>query len=193
MSEATTVDGVDYGPLAPLIGTWKGDKGMDVAPEPDGDENNPYYETIVFEAAGDVTNAEQQKLAVVRYHQEVRRQSNDKVFHDQVGYWTWDSGDDTVVECFTIPRSVAVVAGGRASTPQSLTERVVLEVAAKEDDPDYGVVQAPFMASHARTLGFQHHLEVEGDVLRYHEHTYLKIYDKDHYDHSDRNTLQREV
>ena len=54
---------IDYGPLAALIGTWQGDKGMDVSPEPDGIEENPYYETIVFEAAGDVTNAEAQTLA----------------------------------------------------------------------------------------------------------------------------------
>ena len=33
---------IDYGPLAGLIGVWKGDKGLDVAPEPDGTENNPY-------------------------------------------------------------------------------------------------------------------------------------------------------
>ncbi len=49
---------VDYGPLAGLIGVWKGDKGLDVAPEPDGSENNPYHETITFTAIGDVTNAE---------------------------------------------------------------------------------------------------------------------------------------
>ena len=48
----TVIDGIDYGPLAALVGTWKGDKGVDVAPEPDGDERNPFYETIVFEAAG---------------------------------------------------------------------------------------------------------------------------------------------
>jgi hypothetical protein len=41
------------------------------------------YETIAFEAVGDVTNAESQRLAVVRYQQIVRRKSNDKVFHDQ--------------------------------------------------------------------------------------------------------------
>ena len=29
---------IDYGPLAGLIGTWKGDKGMDVSPEPEGTE-----------------------------------------------------------------------------------------------------------------------------------------------------------
>ena len=37
-------------PLNRLIGVWKGDKGIDLAPKPEIDESNPYYETIVFEA-----------------------------------------------------------------------------------------------------------------------------------------------
>jgi len=48
---------IDYGPLAGLIGRWKGDKGLDVAPAPGGREENPYWETLDFEAIGDVTNA----------------------------------------------------------------------------------------------------------------------------------------
>ena len=59
---------LDYGPLQGLIGVWQGSDGMDVAPEPSTDDHNPYYETITFEAAGDVDNAETQELAVVRYH-----------------------------------------------------------------------------------------------------------------------------
>ena len=71
---------VDYGPLAGLIGVWQGDKGMDIAPEPDGTEENPYYETITFEAGGDLKNAEDQVLAGVRYHQVVKRKSDDGIF-----------------------------------------------------------------------------------------------------------------
>jgi hypothetical protein len=50
---------LDYGPLTGLIGTWTGDKGTDIAPEPDGTENNPYYETITYTAIGDVEDAEE--------------------------------------------------------------------------------------------------------------------------------------
>ena len=82
---------IDYGPLRGLIGSWKGDKGLDVAPEPDGTEENPYWETLDFEAIGDVTNAESQTLTVLRYQQVVRRKSNDEIFHDQCGYWMWDA------------------------------------------------------------------------------------------------------
>ena len=138
MAGHTTIDGIDYGPLAGLVGTWQGDKGVDRAPEPDGEERNPYYETIVFEAAGDVTNAEQQTLSVVRYHQVVRRKSNDEVFHDQVGYWVWDQADNTIAETFVIPRAVAVVANGTCAPPAAAGDEVVLEVSAAADSENCG-------------------------------------------------------
>ena len=181
---------IDYGPLAGLIGTWQGDRGMDVSPEPDGSEENPYYETIVFEAAGDVENAESQKLAIVRYHQVVSRKSNDEVFHDQVGYWLWDPSDDTIVESFTIPSGVAVVAGGKAAQPGQ-GDKVVLEVAAKAGDEAFGIAQAAFMFQQARTTAFTHTVTVDGDEMQYTQSTVLDIYDKRSYDHKDVNTLKR--
>ena len=191
MSEQTTIDGINYGPLAALVGIWRGDKGVDRAPEPDGEERNPYYETIRFETAGDVTNAEQQTLSVVRYHQVVSRKSNDKVFHDQVGYWLWDPADDTIVETFTIPRGVAVVAGGILGEPADLAQELVFEVAADANSPEFGIVQAPFMFKQAKTTAFTHSLTVKGDEMRYTESTILDIYDKTSYDHKDVNTLRR--
>jgi hypothetical protein len=182
-------DTVDYGPLACLVGVWKGGDGMDVAPEPDDDEYNPYYETLVFEAAGDVTNAEEQVLSVVRYHQEVRRKSNDKVFHDQVGYWLWDPATDVIVQTLTIPRAVTLLAGGKAVVEDGST---ILEVRAVEGDADWGILQSPFMQQKARTLEFRHRLTVKGDTLSYSETTLLDIYDKKRYEHTDDNTLQRQ-
>ncbi len=185
----TIIDDVDYGPLAGLVGVWKGDSGMDVAPEPDDDEHNPYYETITFEAAGDVTNAEEQVLAIVRYHQVVYRKSNDKAFHDQVGYWLWDKATDTVIQTLTIPRAVTLLAGGTAAREAG---RIVFTVKAVAGDPDWGIVQAPFMQSKARTTEFRHTLILDGDTLSYDETTVLDIYDKHEYQHTDQNTLTRQ-
>jgi len=192
MSECTTIDGVNYGPLAVLIGVWEGDKGVDRAPEPNAEERSPYYETIIFEAAGDVTNAEEQTLSVVRYHQVVSRKSNDEVFHDQVGYWLWDPADDTIVETFTIPRAVAVVAGGKLGQPASMDEELVFEVAAETGSLEFGIVQAPFMFNKAKTTAFSHTITVKGDDMRYSETTVLDIYEKKSYDHTDVNTLKRQ-
>lgn len=191
MSDSTTIDGVNYGPLAALIGVWKGDKGVDRAPEPDGEERSPYYEVLTFEAAGDVTNAEEQTLSIVHYKQVVSRKSNDEVFHHQVGYWLWDPADDTIVETFTIPRAVAVVAGGKLGQPDNLQDELVFDVAADAASREFGIVQAPFMYNKAKTTAFTHTMTVKGDEMRYSETTVLDIYDKTSYDHKDVNTLQR--
>ncbi len=39
---------IDYGPLSGLIGSWTGEQGQDLAPQPDGTEQNAYTETITF-------------------------------------------------------------------------------------------------------------------------------------------------
>jgi hypothetical protein len=176
----------DYGPLNCLIGTWEGDSGMDVAPEPDDDETNPYFETIVFTAAGDVTNAEEQVLAVVRYHQIVSRKSTGMVFHDQVGFWLWEPLSGQVIQTLTIPRAVTLLAGGRAVSDG---DRTTFSVKSEDGDPEWGIVQSPFMQSKARTLAFRHKLIVEGNRLSYEETTVLDIYGKNNYQHTDQNTL----
>ena len=145
----------------------------------------------MFEAAGDVTNAEQQILSVVRYHQVVSRKSNNKVFHDQVGYWLWDPAGNTIVETFTIPRGVAVVAGGTLAPAADAAQELVFEVAADASSPQFGIVQAPFMFKQAKTTAFKHTLIVKGDEMRYSESTLLDIYGKKSYDHKDVNTLRR--
>jgi len=191
MEETHTSPELDFGPLAGLIGTWKGDKGLDVAPEPDGSEESPYYETIVFEAVGDAKNAESQVLLVVRYLQIVRRKSDDAVFHDQTGYWMWDAATGVVAQSLTIPRAVCVLAGGKHSGPVDPGKSVTLKVHAKLGDPDWGVVQSPFMRDNASTLEFTHELTVDGDRLSYFETTLLDIYGKT-FEHTDTNELTRQ-
>lgn len=178
----------EYGPLANLIGTWKGESGMDVAPEPDGIEQNLYYETLVCEAAGDLKNAETQQLWVVRYHQEVRRKANDEVFHDQLGYWIWDAAQQLVIQSLTIPRAVCVLAGGKSTTtPEGA---IHIEVSASLEDPHWNILQSPFMAKNAKTTRYNHSITVKGDVMEYIESTMLDIYGRE-FDHTDGNTLHR--
>ncbi len=186
---ASLIDETDYGPLACLVGVWKGGEGMDVAPEPDDDERNPYYETLIFAATADVTNAEQQTLSVLRYHQEVRRKSNDKVFHDQVGYWLWDATTGEIVQTLSIPRAVSLLARGTASVQGDTT---VLQVCAAVGDEQWGIIQSPFMQEKAPVVGFSHRITVTGDRLQYSETTLLHIYGKQNHEHTDDNVLQRQ-
>lgn len=178
---------VDYGPLAALIGVWEGDSGMDISPEPDGTEENPYFETIVFEAGGDLKNAEKQHLAIVTYTQIVKRKSNGEVFHHQYGYWLYDAADGTIMQTLTIPRGVCLLAGGKAQVENGTT---ILNVESKAGDETFGVVQSPFMLDNAKTTSFTHRIEVSGDKLTYEEMTMLDIYGRT-FEHGDSNTLKR--
>ena len=186
----SVIDGIDYGPLAPLVGTWKGDKGMDIAPEPDGPEENPFYETLMFEPIGDVDNADDQVLVALRYHQVVSRKSNDEVFHNETGYWMWDARDSVLMQSLTIPRGVCLLAGATLDDSWKSEGPLSLEVAAKKGDADWGIIESPYMQKNARTLEFVHNITVDGDTLKYFEKTVLAIY-KNRFDHTDENTLTR--
>ena len=181
------IDGVDYGPLGPLAGTWEGNKGMDVAPEPDGEEHNPYYETILYEPCGTVDNAESQELAILRYHQVVRRISNDEVFHNETGYWLWDADQALVSRTLTIPRGVALVAGGSF---EEVDGEVIIRVHAAKSDANWPIIEAPFMRDNASTQSFDHTIRVRADDMNYEELTVVDIYGK-RFDHTDANSLTR--
>jgi hypothetical protein len=83
-----------------------------------------------------------------------------------------------------------VLAGGKAAKPSSPDEPVTLQVAARLDDPDWGIIQQPFMRDNARTIEFRHKIQVEGDKLSYAETTVVEIYGKT-FDHTDENELTR--
>ena len=180
---------MNFGPLTGLIGTWAGGNGMDVVPESDGIEHSPFFETLIFEAVGDVTNAGEQTLMVLRYHQSVSRQSNGEVFHDETGYWMWDEAAGIVMHSLVIPRGVALLAGGGATTEADGT--VILQVEAGIDNAQWGIVQSPFMQEKARTTAFTHNIRLSGDSLSYNETTTLEIYGST-FAHTDKNELTRQ-
>jgi len=179
----------DYGPLKLLIGTWKGDKGMDIAPKEKGQEENPYYETIIFEKAGDVDNADKQTLAIVRYHLFVKEKANDEVSHDQVGYWLWDKENETIIHSLTIPRGVSVIAGGKFDANNADKDAATFNVNAKIDG-EWGIVQSPFMKNNAKTIEFTQELRVNASELSYTQTMLLDIYGRS-FEHTDDNVLTR--
>ena len=188
----TSVSEIDYGPLAVLIGTWRGDKGMDVAPDPEaGTERNPFFETVEYVAAGEVTNANEQKVKVVRYHQVVRRKSNGEVFHDQTGFWMWDPASGTLMHSLVIPRGLSLLAGGTHTGGPAADGATVLEVSAEAGRSDWGIVQSPFLLAKARTTAFRHRVAVKGNTMSYAETTVLEIYGRV-FDHTDANELERD-
>ncbi len=175
---------MNYGPLEGLIGNWTGNSGMDVAPEPDGTDHEPYRETLLFDPIGDVDNAETQELMVLRYHQSVFKLSNGEMFHNESGYLSWDVHSNAIIQSFSIPRGVSVVAQGTARADEDRWTHI--DVSA---DPST-ISQADFMRDHARTLAFSRRISVRDNELRYSQTTSLHIYDRD-FEHTDENTLTR--
>jgi len=180
---------IDYGPLAELVGVWKGDRGIDVSPEPDGMENNPYHETITYTAVGDVTNAGSQVLSVLNYRQIVQRKSDDAVFHDETGYWMWDPATEVIMHSLVIPRAVCVLAGGSATAVDN--GMIDLVVAASVTSDDWSIIQSPFMRDNARTTEFRQKITVGGGRMSYSETTMVEIYGRVT-EHTDGNELIRQ-
>ncbi len=175
-------------PLLRLIGTWKGNAGVDLAPKPEVDENNLYYEILTIEPVDiDIENAEEQELKAVRYHQVVREKSNDKVSHSETGYWMWDKNKNTIMNSFSIPRGVSVLAGGEI---KFVNNELQLNVSVKENDSKWGIIQSPFMLKKAKTLSFKRVFKISDNTLSYSQEMVLDIYGKT-FTHIDENILKR--
>lgn len=183
----STVDATNYGPLSKLIGSWVGNKGEDIAPEPEGTEVNSYYEKITFTGIGETENAESQLLSVITYTQEVRRNSNDNMIHHEVGYWLWEQKSNTVSHSLTIPRGMCVLASG--SFEQS-DDEVILTVQASIKEQDWQIVQSPFMQKNAKMKSYQQQFKVTDTELCYSQVMLLDIYGKE-FEHTDKSVLKR--
>jgi len=178
-AKSTEINGLDFGPIAGLVGTWQGDKGVDVAPGKVAPQVAPYFETITVDVVGDVTNAGTQKLAVLSYHQEVFRKADGKKFHDQIGYWIYDAATKEVHHTISIPRAVTVMASGKATKDGSITVSTSSEIG-----------QSQFMLDNAKTTKFDMTVTIKDNSLSYSMTTHLDIYGKA-FPHTDVNVLTR--
>jgi len=183
-----TVVEINYGPLKELIGVWTGDKGMDIAPESNGTEENPYYETITFTEGGDLTNAESQVLSVLHYRRIVQRKADDGIFHDETGYWMWDAKTNIIMHSLNIPRAVSLLAGTTLSETNYKDGKLSFEVIAATNNEDWGIIQSPFMKKKALTKSYRQKIVIEDGKMAYEETTMLDIYGKE-FEHTDKNEL----
>ena len=182
------IDGVDYGPLAQLLGRWIGEKGLDRAPDANADpDNSAFTDELTFTAAGPAENAEEQQLVSVRYHHLVRKLSTGRIFHDQIGHWIYEPSSGLIMHSLSIPRAVCVLAGGNF---EKNGESTTFKVRAEAGSDTFGVLQSPFMLEKAKTVAFEMALQVDGDQLDYKETTSLQIYGKG-FEHTDKSSLRR--
>lgn len=191
MQNRSDFNDINYGPLSGLIGTWKGNKGVDLAPEPAGTERNEFYETIIFSEAGDLSNAEEQQLSALHYVLKVQRVTNDRVIHQETGYWMWEHGTDSVIHSLTIPRGICVLAGGTVKEKvNSKTKEQIFLVEAKLGNEQWPIIQTAFLKQKASMKAYQQKVVLSGDTLQYKQNMQLDIYGRV-FDHNDENTLTR--
>ena len=185
---SSIIDGVDYGPLAQLIGKWVGNKGLDNAPDANANpDETAFTDEIVFTVAGPAENAEEQNLVSIKYHHVVRKLENGHIFHDQIGHWIYEKNTNIIMHSLSIPRAVCLLAGGEYQENNGVS---IFNVEANAGSDTYGIVQSPFMLEKAKTKGFKMNLSVKNNELNYHEVTSLHIYGKD-FEHIDKSTLFR--
>lgn len=181
------INGMDFGPLAQLVGTWETMEGagVDVAPARIGSEQgagslavSPFFEKMTFEAAADALNASDQYLVALYYKQEVFRKSDGSKFHDQRGYFIYDAKNQMVYNSFCIPRTTCITAEGVAGKTMTLKA------------PARGIAEGAYMTENASTTGFSMNIKIEANKLTYSQNTMLNIYGQS-MSHTDSSTLIR--
>src|SRR5215510_10401891 len=118
-------DNNEWGPLAPLIGEWEGESGLDVSfHNLEGvTAETKYREKTSMKPFGPVDNGNQH-LYGLDYRMAAWRADEENPFHTEVGYWLWDGDMGEVMRCFMVPRGSTLIAGGVAEASDT---RFVLE------------------------------------------------------------------
>lgn len=185
VADHNTINGMDFGPLAKLVGTWKSVEtgGVDISPGQEGTDVGaggpavtPFYEVMTFEVAADATNASDQYLVALYYKQEVFRKADDSKFHDQRGYFIYDQKNQIVYNSYCVPRTTCVTAEGPAGDTMTLVA------------PKRGIAESEYMTDNATTTGFTMNISISDDTLTYSQTTSLEIYDHA-FAHTDSSTL----
>jgi hypothetical protein len=81
----------NLGPLRRLAGVWQSDQGVDINPKAQGPERRVFREHIRMDPIDAQTNGPQ-LLYGLRYHIHINTPEEAITFHDQVGYWLWETG-----------------------------------------------------------------------------------------------------
>ncbi|MCR9093771.1 MAG: heme-binding beta-barrel domain-containing protein [bacterium] len=179
----------EFGPLAKLIGTWRGDQGVNVSYDYAKGEiiEETYTEEMTFKIVGDVDNG-QQKIWVLDYITAAKRTGSDEVFHTELGFWGWDPARKEVMRCFMVPRMSAILAGGTCE-PDAKSFSMNAKIGAE----DWGVLSNPYLCANAKCTRYESSYTIDGDTFSYEENTVMemKSLGGKTMDHTDKNTLTR--
>lgn len=182
----------ELGPLASLVGTWEGMKGIDRAPSDEPktllqEKTSKYRERLQFEPTGRVDN-HSQILYGLRYSTAAWRLDQPDPFHEELGYWLWDAENEQVMRCFMVPRGVTVIAGGTVQA-----DATEFKLQAESGSNTYGICSNQFLDKEFKTVRYDLKINIhDHESFSYHEDTQLLIKNKkDIFHHTDENTLNK--
>ncbi|MCB1189172.1 MAG: FABP family protein [Leptospiraceae bacterium] len=181
-------DILNLGPLKPLVGIWESEKGDDLSPGDDRNiKNNKYREKIEFVPTGRIDNHEQ-ILYGLRYKTTAWRLGEPEPFHEELGYWLWDSKEKQVLRCFLVPRGISIIAGGTVEeNAQSF------HLLAEVGSDTYGICSNKFLDKEFKTVRYELKITIHGETsFSYDEDTQMKMPGKNElFHHTDKNTLKK--
>lgn len=186
LTDVVTQDfNVALGPLAPLIGIWEGDSGIDVSRIKSKETITRFREKTVFEPLGPVKNGPQ-TLYGLRYSTTVWQIGEVDAFHEEIGYWLWDGGRKQIMRCFTIPRGVLINAGGTAEADSKN-----FHLCAESGSETYGILSNKYLDETYKTKKYLLDFVINDDSsFSYKQDTQLWIpINKAIFHHTDKNTL----
>ena len=177
----------NLGPLAPLAGRWRGTRGLDVNPKPEGPRKQAFIEEIDLQPIDPQANGPQLYYGL-RYHTRIVKPGEVETYHDQVGYWLWEPKTSMLIQTLTIPRGQTALAIG---TAEKGARR--FELRARRGETLNGICSGPFLEEAFRTLEYVIRVTVNDDgTWSYDEDTVMAVAGlAEPFHHTDRNTLAR--
>lgn len=177
----------NLGPLAPLAGDWRSEKGVDTARIKSKETITNYREQTRFEPIGPVNNGPQ-KLYGLRYSMTAWPLGSDNAFHEELGYWLWDKEHGQVLKSLMVPRGVVVNAGGSVDV-DSKQFRLEAECGSET----YGVMSNKFLDETYKTQKYIVDIDIHDDgTFSYKQDTQLWIpINQAIFHHTDENTLEK--
>ncbi len=175
----------NLGPLRRLAGIWEGQRGVDINPKAEGPETRQYYERIELQPIDPQANGPQLFYGL-RYHLHVNTREEDIAFHDQVGYWLYESATGLILQTLAIPRGQIAIAAGHAEPD---AKKLVLK--AERGQTEYGICSTTFLDLAFRTDSYQITVDFHDDgTWSYISDTTLMVKGRDEpFLHRDRNKL----
>ena len=176
------------GPLAAMAGTWGSETGINITSyQSNGKQDTKFLEQIILEPLAPI-NSHGQSLFGLRYSRALWKIENQEHFHEDIGYWLWDSQENQVIRCFIIPRGITVNAGGTVE-PDAKSFTLTSELGSET----YGICSNKFLDREFKTIKYELKVYLhDKNSFSYKEVTEFQIKGQPEiYHHIAKNTLNK--